>query len=516
MALQTDAVQQNCRQIARQVREFLRTLNLTFIVHNGGQHLESLSLAAQEMVSHPAAEQAMRILKTPRRNENSAFLGLVTWKENVFLGLASRMNIMALTTLNMDEFESLKDIRSQSWHMAWHALNLYQMRNDPALDDDFRNGLVIPEYTEADLASGNLRADVFSAVMSHMNGDKDAIVRLAHARSLDSLSCHPGHDPEHYPFPLAAEATQLALDELNKRPPSKKRQIPAAMKIADTIGQTYDDVSLKQWIYFCKPAQDMAWRGDDKTMIIGAAVSTSQDTYIRATGFLVSEILKIDPESIVSVQDNYSPFAEDRYNQKLHQTMIERAFQSAVNAGLSDKSGNAFSTVASQQNQRLTDGHILGWCAAALQAAGRAFDSALANGSKTPDQAARREFEVSREKTTWDSLKDLGETIVEQYRQGYAVTMSDIIDFCGNTPALAGISKSVGFTMKDPNYLKKLDIANDLAPSGPAPRNELRPKGPAPSSPNYSQGYAPPTLGLGSSENRVPPPTKPVDEKTDQ
>jgi len=514
MPLQTDAVQQSCRAIARQMRDYSRNLNLSFIAHHAGQHLESLSLAGQELLSHPAGESALRLLRTPKKNENSSFMGLAVWREKLFLGLASRQKVMALTTLNIGQFESLRDIRSQAWHMAWHAINLYDCRFDPDYESDFQDGIVMPDLTGDALANANLRADVFSAVMCSINGDKDTIRRLAHMRSMNSLTRSAGHKPEHYPFPLAMEATQMALADFMRRPPSKKRNIHAALQIAETIGKTYDELSLKQWIYFCKPAQDMAWRGDNKETILGAAVSTSQDTYIRATGFLVADITKIKPVSIVALEGHYSPFAEDRYNQRLHEGMMERAFEKAVSAGMLNHSGAAFLAEANEQNHKLPDGHILGWCASALQAAGRAFDNALASGSKAPEEVARREFEGAAGRTTWDVLKEMGESIIEQYRQGYAVTFSDLIDFAGNRPAFAGISSSIAFTMKDPSYLKKMAIANDLSPQNIP---ELQPVTPAPQGPSVGIRMNMPGLGLGTTGTGgyIPPPKK-VPDKPDE
>ncbi len=514
MALQSDSVQQSCRAVARQMRDYSRNLNLSFIAHHAGQLLESLSLAGQELLSHPAGESVLRLLRTPRKNENSSFIGLAVWRENLFLGLASRQKVMALTTLNISQHESLRDIRIQAWHMAWHAINLYNCRHDPDYESNFLDGIVMPDLTGDALANANLRADVFSAVMCSINGDKDTIRHLAHMRCMNALTRSAGHKPENYPFPLAMEATQIALADLMRRPASKKRIIHAALQIADTIGKTYDELSLKQWIYFCKPAQDMAWRGDSKETILGAAVSTSQDTYIRATGFLVADITRITPVSIVALEGHYSPFAEDRYNQRLHEGMMERAFQKAVSAGMLAHNSEAFLALANEQNHKLPDGHILGWCASALQAAGRAFDTALASGSKTPDEAARREFEGNSGKTTWDALKEMGESIIEQYRQGYAVTFSDLIDFAGNRPAFAGISSSIAFTMKDPSYLQKISIANDLSPQNIP---ELQPVTPAPAGPSVGIRMNMPGLGLGGSgSGYIPPPKKAGDHPADK
>ncbi|HEY8189177.1 MAG TPA: hypothetical protein VIF12_00715, partial [Micavibrio sp.] len=409
MSLQIDAVQQSCRMIARQMRDYTRTLDLSFIVHRSGQRLESLSLAGQELLGHPAGEAAIRLMRDQKKSENSAFLGLAVWHENLFLGLATRQNMMALTTLNIDEHESLREIRGQAWHMAWHAIHLYNQRNDPARDNAFRNGVVLSNYDEETLLSANLRADAFSAIMCNMSGDKDSIRRLAHSRCMDSLARRAGYNPEEYPFPLAMEATQVAFSDIAGKLPSRNRQIHTALRLAENIALAYDEDVSKQWTDYCKPAQNMAWLGEEKEIILGAAVGISQDTYIRATGFLVCEITQISPSSILNLENRYTPFSEDRYNQRLHESMIDQAFEKAVNSGLQQHNAIPFLDAANEQNEKLADGHMFGWCAAALQAAGKAFDMAMKSGSKTAMDDARRQFDVVRHITTWDHLKRLGE-----------------------------------------------------------------------------------------------------------
>jgi hypothetical protein len=510
MVLHIDAAQQSCRMVARQMRSYARPLHLSFIVHRSNQYLESLSLAGKELLSRPSGKTALRLIRNQKGvSEQSAFLGLASWRENLFLGLAHRQNMMALATLNIDDFESMREIRAQAWHLAWHAIHLYNQRNAPGGDDILQNGVIFPNYDAEALPSVNLRADVFSAIMCHLSGDKDAIRRLAHARCMDSLVRRAGFSPENYPFPLALEATQVALSDALRKPPSQSRQIHTAMKLAENIARTYDTQTLKQWVDFCKPAQSMAWRGEPKEIILGAAVGISRDTFVRSTGFLVCEITQTAPSSIVNLEDRYIPFSDDRHNQNLHETIVDKVFEKAASSGLQRHNAIPFLDAANEQNQKLSDGHILGWCASALQAAGNAFDAAMKSGSKTPVEDARRQFESIRHETSWDHLKQLGEAILERYRQGYAVTFSDIIDFCGNTPALAGVASSISLTTRDPSYLKKLNISNDIRPGITSEfKPTAAPKDPALSgiirrrAPEFRMGGG----GFSSLPQRAPPP----------
>ncbi|AGH97535.1 hypothetical protein [Micavibrio aeruginosavorus] len=517
MPIPSDLAEQICHSVARQVRDHDRTVHLVFLAHRNGQRLEALSSASQELLTHPAGEAAIRMLKTGQDDERSAFLGLGTWRESLFGGLASQDNILALATFNMDEIDNAHAARALAWHLAWFALRMAALRNNPDYETDFRGGILLPDPNDTTNPATCMRADVFSSIMGCIDGDKNAIEQLAHDRAMAALQRRPGATPEQYPFPLAKDATEYAYAEMVRRPPPRKKQIDTAMKIAEQIGLTYDGVSLNQWIYFCQPAQDMAWRGEPRDIILSAAVNTSHDTFIRATGFLVSELTRIQPASIHAIHDIHSPFAEDKYNQRLHERMVDRVIHDVIEIGMGSRNSTAFRDAANRQNEGLIDGHIAGWCAAALQAAGRAFEAALASGSKTPDEAARREFEGTRHKTAWESLRTIGENIMEKYRQGHIVTFSDILDFCEDTPALASISSAVAVTIKDPTYVRKLQAANDLniIPDDARPAPSLAPRTPTPATPAMAPSA--PGMGRGTTVSaRTPPTPPPIQRQEDE
>jgi hypothetical protein len=99
---------------------------------------------------------------------------------------------------------------------------------------------------------------------------------------------------------------------------------------------------------------------------------------------------------------------------------------------------------------------------------------------------------------------------VEQKRDGFAVTMSQVAALCGKDPGLSSIAHSVQMTLNDPSYLRKLQAANDLTPvtpTAPAPRAvqpsiAAAPKAPVPVAPmqTYQPGPALPGLGGSSSQ----------------
>jgi hypothetical protein len=253
----------------------------------------------------------------------------------------------------------------------------------------------------------------------------------------------------------------------------RKRLIPAALQAAHELGKTFDDILLRQWLGFSQPAQDMAWRGFEKDEILSAAINTSQNTYVRAAGYLISEVTAIPPASIFDINESYSPFADDRFNERLHQKLVDKIFEDVIAEGLKRNSSDPFFETAERQNQELTEGRVVGWCAAALQAAARGFDTALVNGTP-PAVAARREFETEKEKTAWDGLKQLGKAITKQTRSGQPVTMSALTDMMKDDSSTAAIRKSVQATIKTPGYQLRLDAVNELHA-----RPDAKPAGPA-------------------------------------
>jgi hypothetical protein len=188
-----------------------------------------------------------------------------------------------------------------------------------------------------------------------------------------------------------------------------------------------------------------------------------------------------------------------RHNQLLHREIAEKTFAEAVARGVMEESSRPLSSAANEQNESLADGNILGWCANALQAAARAFESALSSGV-SPVQAARMQFEGTKDLPDWGTLAKIGEGIVEQKRAGFAVTMGSVIEICGEQPGFSPILNSIKFTLKDPAYTQKLEAANDLAMRAAATPAPVAPTPAAPTPMTYS-APAPSGPSLGGNAN---------------
>jgi hypothetical protein len=512
MTLQIDTVMQACQGISRQIRDNYRHMTVHYIPHHEGQRMEAFGLAHHEFLNHPAGKTASKILARAGGPERSCLVGIAAAQKPLLLGLTSQTSMLALCAINIDQYRNLKEIRRHAWHLAWHALDImrYHEQNNFERSGVTSREVVIRKRSALEIAAANLRADVFSTIIAALQDDGVAIRKAALGRSLDTLQALPLTHPEFYPYVIALDATQAAFRLLKNQPPPRKRYLDIALRTAEEIGRTFDTATLKQWLAFSQPAQDMAWRGYRPEEILSAAINTSEDTYVRAIGYMVSEVTEIKPASILTIRENYSPFADEAFNAKLHENAVNRVFEDVIARGIQTNSAKPFFEAANRQNHILTEGHVVGWCAAALQAAASAFEIAIKNNSREPGAAARKEFIGARGKTPWEALKDLGTRIVDQYRQGNFVTLANLSGLCQQEPAFATIRKSIDMTVRDPSYQKSLQAAAELSarpvfdPAPSAPR--MAPSAPLPS---RALQAGMPGMGMGTS-SAMPPGTRTV------
>lgn len=521
MALQIETVTKACKQVSRQVRETYNNLHIHYIVHHEGQRREAFALAAQEIIAHPAAENAIHLLQRVRRSEESAMLGTAIAHKSIFFGLASQTLSLSLCTINLEQFESAEDANRYAWHLAWHAIDtmLYQKSHGDQSDSD--KGPILRRRNALEMAQANLRADVFSTIMATLNGDTDSIQKMAVNRGISALNTRSMHNPEFYPFVLSKEATEFAIKELLRKDLPARKFIETALKTADNINKTIDESGLQHWLAFSEPAQDMAWRGFSKEEILGAAINTSEDTHVRATGYLISEITGLHPKSMIFIQENYSSFANDAFNKKLHEKAVNTIFEDVIAQGLRDNSAAPFIRLANSQNESLTEGHVLGWCASALQAAGNAYQKALETGAE-PEEKAREKFAGECRQTEWEDLRALGKKVVRHQRHGEIITMSMLDKICSEDKGLGTVRRAIQTTMKDPSYKNQLAAAQELeavprlkTPAPAAPQPTAAPTPPVPQAPS-APGLGGLGLGGGGGYRRIPPQTQTQTQATNK
>ncbi len=462
MVIKRDTLQEICALATRQVQDLYPTLQVAFVPHAQGAFAQVVATGDYNMRRHPAAQTAQNILEKNNNREQSSFLGIAIAHQVKWYGLASSDHVLALFNINTDEFSTTREARRTIYHLLWHAIDLFHIRHKPEYYNKFRSGPMIPKRSPMNLARLNLEADVFSTVMCGLQGEKDALEILARGRAAGALTAASTHRAEDYPYVIALEATQYAYSELQASHPMRTKYMALAAHITNEVGKAFDDQSIKQWWGFAEPAQDMAWRGYSGEIILGCAISTSENPFVRAIGHLVGDISGVEPMTESNLHAVYNPFASSEANLLLHREMMEKTFEDAIRNGIREESGHPLLSAANAQNEGLLTGAVLGWCANALQAAARAFDSARTSGM-SPLQAARMEFEGTKDMVEWDTLRKVGDTVIEEKRKGYGMTLASVAELCNAAPLFAPILNSLRATMREPAYGYTPNLSMGLA-----------------------------------------------------
>jgi hypothetical protein len=501
MTVKLDNLQEICDLAVSQVRLIYSHMEPVFLFHSSGMFQETVLTREHPLLSrHPAGKTAWEILDKNKHREQSSFIGLSIDNRPKWFGLVSTDNIIALFNINLDEFADEREAQRTVYHLLWHAIDLVELRRKPEYASRFRNGPMIPKRSPLNLARLNLQADIFSSVMCGLQGQKDIFEELALQRALDSVSPVSARRAEDFPFVISLEAAHYAYGELALMKPAPSRRMGYARQLTLEVSGMFDDAGLKQWWAFSEPAQDMAWRNLSHEDILGCAVYSSEDPFVRATGHLVTDITEIEPNRNAAANGIYNAFIRGSANQLLHRELMEKTFNEAMEQGMREESSQPLRSAANGQNERLAEGLILGWCAHALQAAARAFESALVTG-RSPLHAARLEFEGTKDTTDWETLKKIGNAVVDQKRKGFSVTMGKLAELCKTDAALAGVMGSVQITMNDPAFAQKLEAANDFRPRyQPA---TPQPKGPIPVMPSYAPAAPAPSLGGSAGSSAI-------------
>ncbi len=430
MSLEASIIDHICNVVRREIQEEFPKLTLTFIVHKPGEQLEALMAKAVEIKEHPAGTIFYRYLKNalqkPPPDKTSYFAGLSIEKEKKFLPFLGKRKALAIFFLNSNSFDDVDMIRQHAYNLAWHALNLLKKYNTQNTKS-FREvtGVIHPKLDRAGFTFNNMVADIFSAVLLELMGEKGFIGAMARRNSQMLLSKQRGYEAEHYPYLLAIDATQIVFDEFTRTQSTNlQKPIALALKIAEEVGQTFDHNSIRQWWIFSRASQEMAWIGIDKSKILGAAVYSSEDPYVRSTAYLVAEALNIEP-TFLSDTKSYNPFADQEANERHHIKFCETTIEHVIKRVEEDKSSMPFIEEAHRLNLLLIEGKPLGWCAPALMHAAKVYEHAAATTATqavSPLRQAEQAFQESFEGLPWLEIQALHRKIIHYHRSGLPIT----------------------------------------------------------------------------------------------
>ncbi|MCB1783948.1 MAG: hypothetical protein KDI13_08115 [Alphaproteobacteria bacterium] len=427
-----------CNAIKRQIQEEYPELNLNFILHEEGKRKKAIAAAAPYFQDHPAGNKILRyITKSQDRNirgNRTCFIGLAEHYSSGFLNFFRSYEVLAPCFVNYDRFNSVENLRNHVYYMVWLALELHRdikEGKDVTLPNG-PDGIIIANLKPLELYHRNLTADIFSATLQALIGQKTAIHDLALHRMNDTLLPQKGYIAETFPFPISLETLDFLFSESMK---NKKREspLPQAVKMTREIGMTYKPQSLQQWRSFALPAQEMAWSGHDPETILGAALYSSENTYVRAIADMVSEHTGIKPQMITTT-NSYNPFTKQEANRHLHEKTCQQTFNNLIYRIRGPQDYKIFVEEAARQNKDLSECRPTGWCAHALLCVALAIEKSSTENSELIQKEAEDIFKEMSARTSWTDILHFSRTVFMRNREGLPTNPVSLINIAARNP----------------------------------------------------------------------------------
>lgn len=496
-AIETQNLEDFCGRISNEIHDLFPTMTLCILVSTPEKKADIVAAHLSKLAGHPALNEAFSILKAYANGKvRSDFLGIAEGQEHMVFSFKTRPQSIGLIAIDTTLYDDLnKAIQDVHFYMSLF-LDTYSFHLKKPLST---NGSVFfKKISPAQICRQKMKADIYSILQLLRDGQYDAPAILAKRRCLEALTPQSLSNPEEYSFPIALDVINYTIEKQIYSSILGRGQsaMVTQYQLAERITACFDLENFQSWVQFVNFSQTMACSGFPPSDILGAAINTSTNPFIKAIGHMLAELSNLAPTEETHLPIGYNPFLPEEINKISHERIAEETFEMILIHVMEAESHLPLLRVANNQNERLIKGKILGWCASSLHAAAKAYMGAKERGIP-PLQAARLEFQSAYLQSNWSTLKDLKKHIVTMYRQGQFVTMNELQKWADNHHDAKFLGNSLYITISDPKYTRGLDRP---APEAPLPIVET---------PVVPEIVKP-------EINQAAPPPKPVSEKQEE
>ncbi|MCC6598410.1 MAG: hypothetical protein IT559_06440 [Alphaproteobacteria bacterium] len=427
MSIDTANLDYILNAIRRDFNDEFPDTTLIFISAPADKLQETLLSWQEEILTHPAGRLLwphLQTLSPQGRQQTGAVSAFARHEYGRYFSLLKKEAFLGVFLINTDERTAPDEGEEAAFvnkHLAytliWDAVHIREgwQRKHPALEN--HEGVLQYKASHVEWLREQMMIDCFATMMLESKGEKGAISTLLKKRCALCLQPALGYRPENFPFPVALDATHLVYKDLKDAAAPGAGPLAHSYFMAQEIGQTYDDMSLKQWVSFCRAAQEMALAGHGKNEILGAAVYTSDNPYTRSTAYIVAETLNTDPVPLKH-HDFYNPFTDDEINERLHLKRCRDMFDILLEKIEDSENPDLILSQIQRNNTELLEGNPAGWCALPLLAAHRAY---LANSEDSPVQNSARAFRNMITEVKWPLIRKLHRLLIGARRAGEPV-----------------------------------------------------------------------------------------------
>ncbi len=389
---------------------------------------QALSRTASEFSAHPSRTDALRSIDAHDQTLNLEFptrFGPFETEEKHPIPFLAKSEILAFCFVPM---QAIPEEALQTEHYmlsaAYPFLNKLQSRLSSTSNIQKASSL-------ADQAQQNMLSDIFASLLLALKSGPEIILDIAKAQSLKTLQATPNHHAEMHPYPMALDATNVIFEDLGK---TKSRLSPVynALKMTKEAEETLAAIPVQKWIDFASCAQQMAWSNHPEKNILGMAIHTSEDTYVRSIGHILADTLHIQPK-LSTYFDLYNPYTESEANERHHKTV----FKTLLKRILSHFEHNIafdYDSEIIKQNKDLVKGRPLKWCAHALLAGMQKAQELKSNSNKANNEMSitkkvallEKHLNDIFEEITWNEIEILFQKIV-LYKRNFIPITGDCI-----------------------------------------------------------------------------------------
>lgn len=455
--LEINKVEKFCNRLSGEIKDLFPNMTLYFLVCSPENKSDLVASILTKLSGHIALNEAFPILKAYVNGEvRSEFLGLAEGQETVAFSFQTKPITLGFIALDVTLYDDYTKATQAIYFLMSLFLDTYSTHLKNPLTG---NGSIFVQKLSPTLTCKQiLKADIYSILQLLRDGHYDSPYILAKKRCIDALTPQSKINPEEYAFPIALDVIAYTIEKQIYSSVTAKgtSALITEYQLAEQISSCYEIENFQSWIQFCSNSQMMAWSGFSPSDILGAAVHTSTNPFIKAIGHMLAEITNLSPTEESHLPTGYNPFLAEEINQIRHERAAEELFEMILIHVMEAESHLPLLRVANNQNEALIKGKILGWCASALHAAAKAYIGAKERGIP-PIQAARLEFQSAYLQSNWNILKNLKSHIIDIYRQEKFVTMNELQKWADAKSEARFIADSLYITISDPKYTRGLE-----------------------------------------------------------
>lgn len=418
--------------LRRFIADELEGLNILFIPY-AKNDIEAAFEARRKHVRDDPGGPALvhRIENKIAQPHHGSFLaGFVEHNTSRLFGLVKKREATAVCFICQYDIERFEDLDTACKFIGYTAAF-----------DAIRGYLHIPSSPTVQTAplkndeSGlrrRLKAQTFATIMMEYTEKRGTLHNILKTFCACTTTPTPDFIPAENPLPLATDGIHVIYKDLKDQIPPKSNIWKHALAMADETGNTYDDISLRQWIRFCNGAQEMAWAGTKQNDIISAAVYGSDSPHIRSYAHICAEMLNMTPVPLKNT-DIYNPFAEEDINERIHIRTAKTIYRDICDIIEEKDDPSCFLKKAREQTQAFLKGNPVGWCAPALIEAENAYRLFKERQTAEKDMIDNA-FEASISHIKWSDIKALNKIFISLRREGAVISPDKALEIISENP----------------------------------------------------------------------------------